>query len=519
MARARLLLPSLVLGALLGGVLHADQERLALRVWTFRLPGTELACEAVDMDGDGDRDIVVAHMKDASGGEARAVSVFLQGPRNQRFAAEPERRYDVPPDACAFVAGDLDPAPGGELVFLCPGRLVLVTADGKARDLVSSPGFFDYPESGGLPTWDLARDLDGDGVLELIVPQKTGYTILRRTKDSSLAPSSEVTVPLVQGFGPAFETKLLNRFLSATLRLRRVVHSDLDGDGRQDLIAYRDKGLSRFLQRKDGTFPQKPDREDELELVTGSERSGKKGEGGEAFANVRLNLADLNGDGLADLLATKTVGELGVFETLRTQQLVFLGRKDLPQTWNERKPDALINLKGISDDPILVDWDGDGRKDLVLGSYRMDMWTNVKRAILKTLTITYVIFIQRKDGAPFGDEPDVSLDVEVPLESLSTRGGHRACIFHADLDGDGIHDQVSRRPDGGLQVARGRVVERAFGGAERGFSDEPQRLSLPPTEPPWVVDLDGDGADELVLEPFGGDDAAARTLRVVGVAR
>jgi hypothetical protein len=510
---------ALVLGALLGGALYADDERLALRVWTFRLPGTELGTDVADMDGDGDRDLVVAHMLDTTT-NARTISVFLQGPRNARFTAKPQHRYAVPADACAFVAGDLDPAPGGEVVFLCPSRLVIVTRDGKARDLAKIAGFFDYPEDGGLPVWDLARDLDKDEIPELIVPTKTGYTVFARKKDTPLAPRSKLKVPVDQRFGPAFETKLLNRFLTSTLRLRRVVHSDLDGDGRQDLIVYREKGLARFLQRADGTFPLKPDREDRFELVSGgAKRADGKGEGEGAFANVRLNLSDVNGDGLADLLATRTLGEVGVFQTMRTQQLVFLARKDLPQTWNERKPDAVINLKGISDDPILVDWNGDGRKDLILGSYRMDMWTNVKRAIMETLTISYVIFLQRKGEAAFANEPDLSLDVEVPLESLQQRGGHRAVLFHADLDGDGVHDQVARRSDGGLQIARGRITDKTFGGKEHGFSDRPQKISLPATEPPWVIDLDGDGKDELILEPFGGDDAAARTLRVVGVAR
>ncbi|HBP21778.1 MAG TPA: hypothetical protein DEA08_28835 [Planctomycetes bacterium] len=514
------LLLSALAGALLGGVLFADDQRLPLRVWTFRLPGTELGCFVADMTGNGQRDMVIAHMTATTGAE-RSVSVYLQGPRNARFKAEPERRYAVPGDACAFVAGDLDPAPGGEVVFLCPSRLMIARADGKVSLLEEVEGFFDYPEDGGLPVWNLARDLDGDGLLELIVPTKLGYSIYARAKTTKLAVKSKIRVPIDQRFGPAFETKLLNRFLTSTLRLRRVVHSDLDGDGREDLIAYRDKGLARFLQRPDGTFPENPDREDPLELVqdTSKKEEGKEGSGGNAFANVRLNLEDVDGDGLADLLATRTMGEVGMFETLRTQQLVFLAQKDLPQTWDERKPAAVINLKGISDDPILIDWDGDKKKDLVLGAYRMDMFTNVKRALFETLKITYVIYLQREGKEPYESDPDLTLDVEVPLESLQTRGGHRAVLFHADLDGDGIRDQVARRPDGGLSILRGQVSEGTFGGRELGFSGREVKLSLPQTEPPWVVDLDGDGKDELILEPFGGDDAASRTLRVVGAAR
>ena len=92
-------------------------------------------------------------------------------------------------------------------------------------------------------------------------------------------------------------------------------------------------------------------------------------------------------------------------------------------------------------------------------------------------------------------------------------------LLKVDLLPSRLRDQVARRPDGGLSVLRGQVSQGTFGGRELGFGGREVKLALPQTEPPWVVDLDGDGKDELILEPFGGDDAASRTLRVVGAAR
>lgn len=507
--------------ALTGGLfglsqLFAQDRALPLRVWTLQLPGNELGCDVADMDGDGDLDLVVAHMSDPTS-EARTISVFLQGTKANRFAAKPERRYAVPADACAFVAGDFDPAPGAEIALLCPTRVLVLRSKGAPLLVHKDPGFFDYPERGGLPVWDLARDLDGDGIPELLIPTKRGYAVLSRTKTSALAESSKLRLEIDQRFGPTFETKLLNRLLTSTLRLRRVVNTDLDADGRQDLIAVDPKGLARYLQRPDGTFPERPDRTDPFRITRGKEEEGDKGSGG--FTSVRLNLEDVDGDGRADLLATRTMGEVGLFSSLRTQQLLFLAQEGLPQTWDERKPSAVLNLKGISADPTLLDWDGDGRLDLVLSTYRMDMLTNVKRALADSLTISYLIFLQRKGKAePFLDEPDATLDVEVPLESLQQQGGARAVIFTADVDGDGVRDQIARRPDGALVVARGQI-ERDGDEVELSFSERPVKITVPRTEPPWIRDLDGDGKDELILEPFAGEDASARTLRIVGVAQ
>jgi hypothetical protein len=174
---------------------------------------------------------------------------------------------------------------------------------------------------------------------------------------------------------------------------------------------------------------------------------------------------------------------------------------------------VVLNLKGVSDDPVLIDWDGDGRRDLILSSYRMDMFTNLKRAITEDMTISYMIFRQQGAGL-FESEPSFVLSTEVPLRELERRGGIKAMLFTADLNGDGVRDMIARRGEQ-LEVELGRIE-----GGEPGFdADHPIRLAVGRSEPPWVVDLDGDGLDELIFEPFGGDDVAARTVRVVGVAK
>lgn len=518
MRRRLLAAPALALVVLGWGALRAQDPGVQLRVWTFRLPGTELGLDVADMNGDGRKDLVIAHMTGPRG-LGRTISVYEHGPPGgPRFPSEPTWRVTVPADACAFLAGDLDPAPGGEVLLLCPTRVVLLRRSGELVEVCKVAGFYDYPEEGGLPVWDLARDLDGDGVLEVLVPTKDGYEVLARQGGKGpLAPRCKLAVPSETRFGPVFESTLLNRFLTASSRLRRLVVADLDGNGRQDLVAYRDKGLARFLQRPDGTFPPRPDAEEPLDVVRKAEAPGQEArEGSEAFANVRLNLEDVDGDGRADLIATRTLGEIGMFETLRTQQLVFRGR---PGGFDEAKPDVLLNIKGVSADPVFVDWDGDGKKDLIVSSYRMDLFTNVKRAIVESLGITYMVYL-RRDGDPwFGDEPDLSFEVDLPLEALERRGGAAPVDLTADVDGDGVRDMVRRSPDGALVISFGGQVSGLFGRKRPGFRDKTLQVQVPRSEPPRVVDLDGDGKDELILEPFGGEDEAARVVRVVGVER
>lgn len=504
-----------------GVALRADDQQLALRLWILRLPGDVLSVAAADMDGDGDRDLVVAH----GSPQGRQVSVFLQGGLGERFAQQPAWRWSVPREACALVAGDLDPSPGGEVLFLCPKQLLLGFNRGASKRLAEVDTFFDYPEGNALPVYDLAWDLDGDGPIEVAVPTKRGYTIFARTAKTALAPRSSLEVPVRLRFGPSFETILLDRFLTASSRLRRLTVADLNSDGRPDLVAYRAKGVARFLQGPDGSFPERPvGMSPLLSLQRAKRRDGQGSE--EGFDNVRVALQDVDADGWVDLVVTRTEGELGVFETLRTQQSICRGHPAVsklgplagaPQvSWDEARPDVSINLKGVTDEPLLIDWDGDGRRDLILSSYRMDMFTNLARAVTDSLTVTYLIFKQRAaaDEGLFPSEPDYTLDVEVPLDALQRRGGHKAALFEPDLNGDGVRDRVERTPTGGLRVVVGQVRDGAVGFAE----DRPIELKVGRTEPPWVVDLDGDGRDELILEPFSGS-SLRRTVRVVGVAR
>lgn len=88
--------------------LQAQDPRLPLRVWTFRLPGTELGLDIADMNGDGLLDLVVAHMSGPQGLE-RSVSVFEHAPAGQpRFTGAPAWRVAV-----RSAGGPPKPPPGG----------------------------------------------------------------------------------------------------------------------------------------------------------------------------------------------------------------------------------------------------------------------------------------------------------------------------------------------------------------------------------------------------------------------
>lgn len=523
----------------LGGWPRPARARDPLRalVHTLELPGRVLDVDAADMDGDGKKDLVVSHLRgepierDPRGCPRRFVSVFLEKVSGPRFAAAPDVTREVPADAVAFAAGDFDPAAGGEVVIL--GTLGLSVLKRGAAGLLSDVAtvstersFFEHPSIEALPHWDLAPALHAEARKDLLVPVRDGYLLFANDPARGVVRASKLSVPQNDRYGPALETKLLNRFLTFISSMPRLVAIDLDADRRKDLAVYRGKGLARFLQRPDGTFGEKPDDEKPLRVVEERKKDKKDGAreslggergGGGGFQNVRLAVADLDHDGYADLVVTKTLGEVGVFETLRTQFLVFRGG---PNGWNEDKPDKILNQKGVSMDPVLVDWNGDGDKDLIVSSLRMDYFTNVRRAVTSSITITYSIYLYRGGEEVFPDEPDFTRDVEVGISAIERRGGAEAAIFEADLNGDRFKDMVQKVDRGKLRIVPGGVEESFFSGKRLAFKeDEAVDVLVPAHGDLEVMDVAGGGRDALVLTYRAADDPESRRVRVVEVAK
>jgi hypothetical protein len=501
----------------------------------LKAPGRVLDIAHADVDGDGKEDLIVTHLdgdgttRDARGAPFRYVSVWLQKEKGSPWNSLPDVTRPVPDEAVAFAAGDFDPAPGAEIAFLGADGVTLLRRGpsgallGDMAIVTTGQSFFDYPAAGVLPRWDLACDL-GSKRLDLLVPVRDGYQVLRNEAGKGLVVRGRVKVPSTERFGPAFETKFLNRFLTYVANLPRLVPIDVDACGRMDLVAYRKKGLARFLQRPDGTFPETPDDEKPLGVVQEAEKVAKKKEGpggaksgGEAFSNVRVSLVDLNHDRYADLVATKTVGEIGVFETLRTQILICMGSKS---GWNEASPDRILNEKGVATDPEFLDLDGDGLLDLVVSSIRMDHFTNLKRAITKSITITYSVYLQKKDGFP--EEPDYTSDVDVDIDALETRNGADHASFAPDLNGDGFHDMLVRSARDKLRVLWGGVEKGWFSGKKIAWKDDDTavELAIPANADVEIADLYHDRKGEaLILTNPAADDPERAAVRIIEARR
>lgn len=304
---------------------------------------------AVDLDGDGDVDLVAA----GDGGLTLYVS------EGGRFRAEP-LPVALPEDSVplAVAAADVDRDGDADLyvsVFVDFPHFVPATfnvpSHAKANRLLRNDGNLRFTDvtTGATATkqntfTSLFVDLDGDRYQDLVVAQNTGQVeILRNTRDGGFAP-----VPLATGYG----------FWMG------VAAGDVDADGDQDLVLTNvGDSFPAFLARGDlrddqpyagGWLMLRNDGDFRFADVT--REAGLEGLG---FA-WGVVLEDLNLDGRLDLVASQNYVKWPVHRVFK-----FPG-KLLLATGNglELRAAAAAENRAYGNSPVIADLDGDARPDL-----------------------------------------------------------------------------------------------------------------------------------------------------------
>ncbi len=326
-----------------------------------------------DLDRDGLADLVVSDRK------AGKVHFYLAG-KDGSFRED--RVFDVGREAGNLVRGDFD-GDGLEdiAVALDEGVRVLKRGSGNGIQYTLVPPRKSPPFDAGLGPFEvLSEDLDGDGIPELAAADYGGNTlsILKGSKGMNFTRIQEIAVP----DGPL-----------------GLAGGDFDGDGKSDLV------LSRFRASMLVFFQGK-----------GDGKVAKAAEIPVAALPNYIRTADFNGDGRTDLVVSNLGGSavtlllhekgfrFSLSKVAAGEQPSALLARDLN---GDHVPDVLVATVEKGDFRILVgdgrggfssilrfpgvrgavsadlgDTDGDGLKDLVLGSIynrRVTLFRNISK--------------------------------------------------------------------------------------------------------------------------------------------
>ena len=452
-------------------------EPCALTAW--RVPGRVV--DAFVARGEDGRDTVFAiSLGGSPPTERRTVT------RLPHDLAEPAQPVEVPRDVVAVTAAELGLAPGPELVWLSARALRVVSARGAP--------LAEWPITPPLPlparTWELAhldfvRDWDSDGRLEALAPSAEGARLLPLVPGDR---AQELSLPVIADYGsPTLENYFRPGFLSSIVAWPMLALADDDGDGRADLFAANRYELRVFRAGADG-LPREPTRTRPFPPFTVEEE--RRHLASTLLAFVR----DLDGDGRADLVVHRMVGEL---MRSRTTTTVHMNTGDGVDPM--AAPSGRIDLSGGNSALRLDDLDGDGRVE-ILEAY---VPFGVVQAI-RMLTLQRVEAELRVLTLPPGGGTPVetwSAAVSFPFDFSASRVRGLLPYTEADWNGDGRVDLCWGDGTGVLRIRLGEAREQG-----PGFGRIVGSVPLPITGDLVAADLDADGLmDFVAYDPLDGE--------------
>ena len=413
-------------------------------------------------------------------------------------------RADFPPEARAFDIGEIDDRPGAHLVIMTDRGIRNASfTEGGFGAFDAWPGVRTLLDGTAPETPKRMRflwDLDGDGRKELVLPGLEGLALYRFEESGPLLLQTlhvPAEISYEVGGGRSW---LVNRAFRTYLGRARarftspdVFVEDFDGDDRLDLVTLTGNRLRVFFQGEAGGFQSKPALEVERSSLTPEEREDE-------IAGEVLTFADLNGDGLRDLILVKWGSPE---QRTRIDRSLYFARPGLVYP---DEPDQIIRSESAFPEFTVSDLDRDGRLDFVIPFFHLAISQAFRVMTDNALKVQFRIFLMRPDGR-YAQDPGktftkvdrrVVLDYRIDVLGLLfddrrlPAGQFNPVIsFQSDVNGDGYPDLVADTGADRLAFYWGNENAR-YGRSPDHVVDFESALDFE------VEDMNGDGKADIV---------------------
>ncbi len=403
---------------------------------TFATGTAPFHVTAADLSGDGKPDLIVANS------QSNTVSVLLNttapGATTPSFAAQ--QTFATSNSPRFVTAADLN----------ADGQLDLIVANSQSNTVsvllnttalgLASPSFATQTgfATGSEPESVTAADLNGDGKPDLIVANENSNTVsvlLNTTAPGASTPSFAAQTTFATGSNP-----------------RSVTAADLNGDGKPDLIV-ANQGANTVSVLLNTTAPgaTAPSFAPQQIFATGSEP-------------VSVTAADLNGDGLPDLIVAN-LGSNTVSVLLNTTAPGATTPSFAAQT-------AFATGSG-PESVTAADLNGDGKRDLIVAN----KYSSTVSVLLNTT-------------APGATTPSFA------AQTAFATGSGPESVTAADLNGDGKPDLIVANGSNTVSVL---LNTTAPGAATPSFAAQQTFAAGSSPEFVTAADLNGDGKPDLIV--------------------
>jgi len=469
-----------LLVASLSAVAAASPPRF--KVETLAVEGEVAQVAAADFDGDGKKDLLAVYTTGLPPYQKRFFAVFWN--RNGLFAPRPDLVMPVSDEeACAFDVGRTS-GPADDLLVLTPHGILAQSFPSRVaqpkRVLLEHPTLFHQPIEGQLPRMRVVQDLLAPGSHDILLPALGSLAVYRRgaggyDKIAELDIDMDVSGVARRNPGLSEVSPFEVRYGFPALHL-----GDTTGRKVMEIIATQEDRVAVYRQQPGPTFHEQPDFTRDFSVRTAADHRER-----ESSASVLV--ADLDGDGVADLVVRKQVLQ-GISSATATLY-VFFGHKG---GGYDAKPAQLLETQGIGLlQPQLIDLTGDGRPDLVVPETSFGVFALIRMLAAKTAKVNFQVFPFEREKRRFAEDPafERSLVFRIPVAGGADL---QALSLDADVTGDLRPDLVFGSSDDELSIFP----------ATRSGEFAPEAVEVVPvlaTAQLEAVDLENKGRSDLVL--------------------
>ena len=430
--------------------------------------------------------------------------------------------------------GALDPAVVFVDVARIGGRDRLVTyrhgsvhwfdpESGEQRRLVGLSTRYRASHEDGIPHLDIARDVNGDGLDDLLLPGLDGFRLALQSDDGSFGAAVKLGPADPFADSKAYGDTRTYAQVGITAEnmpwyFSRVHRFDYDLDSRPDLVFWNGDHFLVYRQDERGGFGLSPDTFTTdvkfdfdgsyglaFQFGDASVPSMLLGFGPRTEHTILQGFHDLNGDGVADLVTLSLAGRSPF--RLRGRYNVHFGQPGDDGLSFPAAAEASFgspgNAAGLQPwgyaTQNFFDFDGDGVTDAAIGAVDIGLGKMAGAMIGNSISID-LAFYRIRDGE-HSAKPDWKRRVSSPFAPLDKRGPLFPTILAGDVDGDGRSDLLigDRRDELSVFLSvpgSEPVAARAITVAAPLPADERNAR---------IADLDGNGKEDVYIEHPSAD--------------
>ena len=335
-------------------------------------------------------------------------------------------------------------------------------ASATERALVEITTNYKATGDGGIPYVDISRDVNQDGLDDLVVPDIDGFWIAIQLRDGSFTDPIKLGPP-----DPFLDKIALDHAhsyrkvgitpLTVHWYLSRLHQMDYDQDGRSDLVFWNADHFDVYRQDAHGMFSTVAETftidipfdtdgaysiafdfkgENMFSLIFGFRGNTKR--------RVLHTFQDLNDDNVADLVIHSLEGRsLGKqrslyevhFGTPTPKGIGFA--PDVSMTIRPRGTAGGLQPWGYSS-RWFQDLDGDGKTDILFKDVKTNLNGMVRAMVGKSISIDLEFY--RMEGSTYSNKPTTKRKIRPDLDIFNTQDVFFPMVLFGDVNGDGRSD-------------------------------------------------------------------------------